>query len=443
MDPATRHETSHVNRRNKIIKLIKGEAALFPAAPELIRGREMRQPYRQDADFYYLTGISESEAVILLIGSPKKPQSLLFLRDRDKTMERWEGERLGIKRAKRSLSVDEVRDISTLAHDLPKLVSHTQVLHYPAGINPKIDSLIWDLFQSRTGPRHNFPHTLRDARLITSEMRVRKDRGEISLLSHSVDITAQGFLSLIAQLRTWRHEIQVASLLESFFSEAGATGIAFPTIVAAGNNATCLHHVPRLKSLTRGQLVLIDAGATFGGYAGDISRTLPISGKFSSVQGDVYDVVHNALRCAVKKAKPGNSLHIVHRASLSEIVSGLCDLGVLRGRASHLIALEKYKPYFMHRTGHWLGLDVHDISPLYFLKKNQVTSSLSRPFVPGNAFTIEPGLYFDSQDTSIPKHFRGIGIRLEEDVLITASGCKVLSQRLPVSRKEVESLMGE
>lgn len=432
-------ESRYANRRKKIIKQIKGEAAVFYSAPECTLSRDQFHPYRQNSDFLYLTGIKEPHAALVLLGSTRGPRSILFLRERNPTQERWTGELIGLKRAKRRFHIDEVRPISEFASSLPKLLTHSRVLHYAPGSNPESDSCIWKLFQSQVSPRFNFPHTLKDSRLLTSELRMVKDREEIRTIRHVSDITSQAFLDFIPDLRTVKSEKHGVRVLESHFARLGAEGVAFPTIIASGRNATVLHHEPRFQPLWKRELVLIDAGALFNGYAADLSRTLPVSGVFSQPQADVYEVVHSALRDSLNAAKPGSTLDAIHRAAVRTITSGLVDLGLLHGSTSQLIEKEAYKPYYMHRTSHWLGIDVHDISSIYC--DEYLVPPLTRPLVPGNVITVEPGLYFDPKDKSLLTEFRGIGVRIEEDVLITSSGCEILTARMPTDREEIETLM--
>jgi len=436
-------ESVFVSRRLKFLRQIRGEVALFVAPPEVSRSRDQTYPYQTSSDLFYLTGFSEPEAALVLSGAAQGPRSIVYLRDRDPLYERWNGERLGSKRAKKIFRVDEIRNIATLSQDLPQLLAHAHTLHYTPGVNPEFDTLVWKQFSSSTAPRLQQPNILKDARLITSEMRFVKDRNEIQNLKHAADITARGFLQFLPRVSEMTSERHAAESLEGVFAKLGAHGLSFPTIVAAGRNATTLHHHPQLQPLWKRELVLIDAGASFRGYAGDITRTVPVSGKFSAPQAAIYDLVCSAVSFAVGKAKPDVSLDDIHEGVVKHLTKGLVDLKILKGSVPDLIASGAYKKCFMHRTGHWLGLDVHDISPVTVTNSSgtsvYVPASM-RPLVPGNAFTIEPGLYFDPRDTSIPEAYRGIGIRLEEDVLISSGGCEVMSAALPIKRDDIEQL---
>ncbi len=432
-------EKIYSNRRKKLLRQIRGEAALFTSANIKQIGRDLEYPFRQDSNFYYLTGLGEPESALLLLGKTKGPRSILFLRERDITQEKWVGERLGLKRAKRRMEIDLVFPIEDLHLRLPAFLTNTQVLHYGLGINPQIDSIVFSLFQTHIGPRLDFPHTLKDSRLLLSELRHIKDKHEIQALRHASKITAKSILAIAPKLGQMTSEQHTAGVLEAEFYKRGASGLAFPTIVASGKNATTLHHTPSTQPLWKRDLVLIDAGAEFQGYTGDISRTLPVSGKFSPEQAKIYDIVLAALESALTKAFPGSTMNAIHNKAVSTITKGLIDLGILKGHSATLIKEGAYKPFYMHRTGHWLGLDVHDIAPIHI--KNGPQHSYSRPLVPGNVLTVEPGLYLDPRDESIPSEFRGIGIRIEEDVLITDRGFEVLSASIPRERTEIESIL--
>ncbi len=437
-----RAESRFKARRKKVLSRIKGEAAIFCSAAETTRSRDLQYSFHQNSDFFYLTGFEEPDAVLLLLGGTKGPRSVLFLRERSPEFERWIGPRLGTKRAQKKFEIDEVLPIDTLSKRLPKLLAPvlqtTGVVHFTPGLRKEIDELIWSGFSSPVNPRPGNPNTIKDARLLTSEMRLKKDRDEIRAIRHACDITAESFWKLARSLNTVKSERHAARILESSFSEFGGHGIAFETIVASGKHATTLHHHPTFQPLWKRELVLIDAGASYNGYCADITRTFPASGTFSSNQALVYDVVHNALVRATRKVAPGRTLDQIHQAAVSAITSGLVALGVLEGTVRELIALEAYKPFFMHRTSHWLGIDVHDISPISL--NGKVIPSHKIPLEPGYVFTIEPGLYFDPKDKSVPVEFRGIGIRLENDILVTNSGYEILTEQIPTERSEVEKI---
>lgn len=435
-------ESRFTNRRKRLLGLIKGEAAIFCSAPAQHKSRDAEHSYAPNTDLFYLTGIDEQDCVLVLLGSSKGPRTILYLRDRDPLVEQWRGEVIGLKRAKKRFNVDEVRQIASFRSDLPALLADAQTLHFSGGVDPLLDDLIFKQFFSALGPRHNFPGAIRDARILTAEMRFVKDRDEIRAMRHAADITAHSLEWLAAQLPGCTSELHAARLLETEFARLGAGGLAFETIVASGRNAVCLHHHPTLQPLWKQELVLVDCGAAFGGYSADITRTFPLSGKFTSPQADLYDAVQRTLTGCIGKAKPGATLAELHQHSIQLLTQALVDLKLLRGPLDQLISQGRYKRFYMHRIGHWLGLDTHDISPVAGGRAGaDGHPSHHRPFVPGNIFTVEPGLYIDSKDESVPRHFRGIGIRLEDDVLITDGGCEVISNKIPSDRQKIEQML--
>ncbi len=435
-------ERLYALRRAKLLKSIRGEAALFPSLPITHRSRDQHHPYRQSSDLLYLTGIDEPEVVLLLMGSSRGARTILFMRERDPVQELWQGERIGIRRAKRAFQVDEVRDIDALEKDLRTLLSTFDVLHYGLGESPRLDRFVVDLLRTSAGPRSNAPTVLKDSRLLTSELRFIKDREEIRLLRHAADITATALTRIAPQLRNAKSELHAAKMIETIFAELGAQSTSFQTIVASGRNATELHHVPLLQPLWRAEPVLIDCGADFRGYAGDITRVFPVSSPFTGPVKAIYALVHHALDAAKKKTKPGATLNEIHQTVVNELADGLVSLKILRPPTSSVLSSERYKPYFPHKTSHWLGLDVHDIPPVSDKKHASAFGGRERPLVPGNAFTLEPGLYFHPEDDRVPKRFRGIGIRIEDSVIITDSGHEVLSEGVPSALEEIESLVG-
>ncbi|MCB0346312.1 MAG: aminopeptidase P N-terminal domain-containing protein [Bdellovibrionales bacterium] len=428
-------------RRNSFLRSIKGDCALLIAAPARLKSRDQHYEYFQDQNFLYLTGVEEPGCALVLRGVSSGPRTVLFVRDRDAVAERWQGERLGVRRAKRRFEVDEVRCIEQLPDDLEELVKGSRKLYYGPGVDSELDRFVFSLFQNPTAPRPGCPTGLEDARVILSEMRFVKDRDEIRALKHAADITTHSFAKLAKQLKTFKSEIHCARTLEQYFVELGASGTAFDTIVASGRNAAVLHHHPSHQPLWKRQMLLIDAGARHRGYCADVTRVYPSEGGFIGAQADVYDCVEKALRAACDRVRPGTNLNSIHLAACREITRGLVDMGILEGDVPTLMAEGAYKKYFMHRTSHWLGLDVHDINPLFWTKSGKEKDSYSRPLVAGNVFTVEPGLYFDPNDKTIPEAFRGIGVRLEDDVLVTPGGRTVLTAELPSKRTEVEEML--
>jgi Xaa-Pro aminopeptidase len=436
--PRQQWENRLAARRKKLLQQIKNEVAIIPAYDERHMTRDQNYPYVPNSDFYYLTGFEETSSVLVLRNN-NGARSILYVRDRNPDEERWTGERLGIRRARRRFKVDDVRPIEEFKNDFTKLLHGCQVIHYAPGSHTEVDQLIWNYLSSHTTPQFGRPAVLKDLRLITSQMRLSKDKEETGFIRRASEITARALKEIAPYIHTMKNERHCAETLESLFAQFGGQGTAFETIVASGKNATVLHHHPSFSPIWKRDLVLIDCGTKFKNYSGDITRVFPASGSFTSIQAEVYDAVHEAVDEALSVSLSGYCLDDVHQAATKSLCRSLVDLGVLRGNPSHIFARGLYKPYFMHRTSHWLGIDVHDIAPQH-LHREQVPSFL-HPLSSGMVFTIEPGLYFPHDDTSINKELRGIGIRLEEDVLITPKGHEVLSKDIPIKRNEIEKLM--
>lgn len=433
-------ELNFVKRRNSLLQKIKGEAALFVSSQETTSTRDQHHVFRQNSDLIYLTGIDEPDCALLLLANSKGPRSVLFVKEKDELKSRWGKGPLGLSSAKRKFKVDEVRLWENLKKDLKELISFSQVLHYAISSNQVVDDIVLSIISTSCGPSIDRPTTLMDSRLQTSVMRIRKEKLEIADIVHACQTTAKSFVNLAKKLKTLKSESHAAKVLESEFSALGANGLAFNTIVASGKNATVLHHSPTFQPIWKSGLVLIDAGASFNNYCSDMTRTIPASGKFSPEQAEVYDVVLSAYYAALERALPGQTMDDIHKAALYQLTKGLVNLGILKGKVPDLIAEKKYFDFYMHRTGHWLGLDVHDIAPISH--EGKILHSYKRPLESGNVITIEPGLYFDNDNKNIPAEYRGIGIRIEDTVLITQSGNSVLTAAMPKERVEIENLIG-
>lgn len=433
-------ELNFLKRRNSILQKIKAEAALFVSSPETIITRDQHHNYRQNSDLYYLTGIDEPDCALLLISSNKGPRSVLFLKEKDALKSRWGKSPMGLLSAKRKFKVDEVRLWENLAKDLKELLSCTQVLHYALSSNEEVDRIVLNTIKTTCGPSIDRPTSISDSRLLTSIMRIRKERQEIADITHACEITANSFINLAKKIKSLKSESHAAKVLESEFTALGSHGLAFNTIVASGKNATVLHHTPTFQPLWKSALVLIDAGASFNGYCSDLTRTVPVSGRFTTEQAEVYEIVLDAYYAALEKVMPGQSMDEIHKAALNQITKGLVSIGVLKGKPQDLIAKKSYFDFYMHRTGHWLGIDVHDIAPI--THEGKILHSYKRPLEAGNVITVEPGIYFDYDNKQVPLQYRGIGIRIEDTVLVTQSGHSVLTGKMPKERSEIENLMG-
>ncbi len=436
--PRLQWENRLVTRRKKFLQHIKNEIAIFPAYQERHMTRDQSYPYVPSSDFYYLTGFEEDSA-ILVLRNTTGIKSVLYIKDRNPEQERWTGERLGIRRARRRFKVDDIRPIEDFRKEFGTLVHGCHAIHYAPGSHEELDNIVWKYLSSHTAPQFERPAVLKDSRLITSQMRLVKDKEEAGFIRRASEITAKALKELAPYIPGMKNEKHCAATLESLFAKYGGQGTAFETIVASGKNATVLHHRPSFSPIWKRDLVLIDCGTKFKNYSGDISRVFPASGTFTAIQAEVYDAVEEAVTDALTKALSGNCLDDIHQAAAKSLSRSLVDLGVIKGNPSHVFARGLFKPYFMHRTGHWLGIDVHDIAPQHLNK--EFVPSLLHPLAPGMTFTVEPGLYFPHDDLSVPKELRGIGIRLEENILITPKGYEVLSKDIPLNRKEIEKIM--
>ena len=289
-------ESTYLNRRKSILSKLKGDAMLLFSAPEKVFSRDVNYPYRQDSNINYLTGIEEPQVVLLLRGSGKGSRSILFIRDKDPERELWEGQMIGLRKAKRSFKFDQVWPLEDLPHRLPAYLKGVHTLHTTIGTNPELDEVVYEILKTNTSPATDVPVALKDARALLSNARRVKDREEIRLTKRAVDITVRSFERLLPTLKDATSELHAAKVLEAHFVSLGASTTAFNTIVARGKNATCLHHSPTLQALFKRDLVLIDAGASYKGYSADITRTVPVSGRFSAPQAKVYDIVLSALK---------------------------------------------------------------------------------------------------------------------------------------------------
>ena len=337
--------------------------------------------------------------------------------------------------------VDEVRDINNFERDFKDLLKPFDTLHYALGSNPRSDKFVLEILKSHVTPRAGTPSILKDSRTVTASMRFVKDKEEILSLKHAGNITAQALIRIAPVLKHAKSELHASKQIETIFAELGSQYVGFHTIVASGKNATELHHLPTLQPLWKNEAVLIDCGASYRGYSGDITRVFPVQGNFSAATKEIYQLVFGALEAGRRQVRAGSSLAAVHKAAVAYLVSGLVSLKILKGTESSIIESERYKPYFPHRIGHWLGLDVHDTSPLYEKRPGVIDSAWEKPLVPGNALTVEPGLYFHILDERVPKRFRGIGIRLEDSVLVTSTGNEILSKGISSKLEDIIDLV--
>lgn len=410
-------------------------ALVLAAAPELVIGPDTDVRYVPDGDLYYLTGYSEPEAVLVLCPSADEPFTM-FVRPRDAERERWSGERGGVEAARDVFGAGAAYPIAELTQRLPDLIGGATVLYARLdGGRSDFDAAVRHALASARRSRQRTGrgvHTLTDPHVLLAPMRVRKDDSEIDALRAAATITVHAFEHAAALIGSASHEYVIEAAVEHAFRSRGAHGAAFPTIAAAGSNATVLHYTANSAPLESGQLLLLDAGARAHMYCADVTRTFPVGGTFTAPQRALYDVVLAAYDAAVACATVAHTIGDVEDAAVRVLAEGMLDLGLIDGGIDEVIEEKHYRRYFPHRPAHWLGLDVHDAGD-YFSDGAPVRLE------PGMVLTVEPGLYVPAGDPDAPAHLRGIGIRLENDVLVTESGPDVLTGALPIRPQEVEA----
>jgi Xaa-Pro aminopeptidase len=414
-------------------------AALFVQTPSATRSNDTEYDYRPDSDVWYLTGFEEPEAAVLLLpGHPEHPY-VLFLRKRDREREIWDGFRVGVDGAKERLKCDAAFPIEELKDKLPGLLDGRSRLVYQLGVNWEADKVV---LQSVKKVQHLARRGKKAPREIVypaqylHEMRLVKSAAEIDVMRRACEVSAEGHVRAMRLTRPGMKEYEIQAEIEYVFRRSGAKAPGYTSIVGAGKNACVLHYVENRDTLLSGDLVLVDAGAEVGYYTGDITRTWPVDGRFSPAQREVYDLVLRAQMDVLNLVRPGLEYHKLHEQSVRTITEGLIELGCLEGPVEKAIEDKTFRRYFMHGTGHWLGIDVHDVG-LY-----SRDGEPGRPLEPGMVFTVEPGLYFHGDEPTCPERFRGIGVRIEDDVLVTPSGCEILSKDAPKDPEELESIVG-
>lgn len=428
----------YAERRQRVLGALSGGIAIFPGAPETVRSNDVHHRYRQESDFFYLTGFTEPGAFLVLDGGDTKQPYTLFVQPKDPAMEQWTGRRVGVRAARSRYGADRAFEAGTFTDQLADMLTGRDKVFLRLGYDRVVDRAVIDQIDRMRGRGRagvQGPDQVLDPTPILAEMRLFKSGQEIDTLQRAVDVTADGHLAAMGCVKPGMYEYQVEAEIECRFRAAGATGPAYPTICGSGANATILHYIENSRRMRRGELVLIDAGAEVEGYAGDVTRTLPVSGCFSDTQRAVYEVVLKANKAAIRRTRPGVAFDTVHQTALRELTRGLIDLGLLKGDLKKLIKDGAYRRFYMHRTSHWLGLDVHDAG------RYHLDDQSSRPLEAGMVLTIEPGLYIDAAK-DIPKAFHHIGIRIEDDVWVTEGGCRVLSANIPKEVDAIERAMG-
>lgn len=425
-------------RRKQLMQHIGiGNIALIGSAAVRARNRDVNYPFRQDSDFYYLTGFNEPDSLAVFIPGRKQGEYILFCREFDEKKALWEGAHAGLEGATKHYKADDSFPIDDLDDILPGMLEDKGKVYYPIGRDSDLDHnlLIWINHirsQSRSGV--TAPGELVSLEHILHEMRLFKSPEELKLMRRAADVSANAHVKAMQKCKPGLYEYQIEAEIIYNFIQDGLRAVAYPSIVAGGKNACVLHYTENADKLKSGDLLLIDAGAECDHYAADITRTFPVSGHFSEPQKQLYQLVLDAQAAAMAQIRPGLPWHFAHEASVEVLTKGLVSLGLLKGRVAKLIKDEKYKQFYMHRIGHWLGMDVHDVGD-YKLDKEW------RLLEPGMVLTIEPGLYIPEDCLTVDEQWRGIGIRIEDDVLVTADGYEVLTGGVPKTIAEIESLM--
>ena len=424
-------------RKNLMGMMDKHTISIIPGAREVTRSRDTEYPFRQNSDLFYLTGFEEPDAVLVLVPGRRQGQVVLFCRERDPDMELWNGYRLGPEGAVAYLGVDDAFPIDDLDEILPGLIEGTQRIYYSMGHDDVFDQRVMGWVNQirklvRTGAAP--PADFTDLAFLLHEQRLIKSAAEVRVMRKAGEISAAAHVRAMQECQPGRYEYHLEAAIQHTFAEHGARFPAYNSIVGSGANACVLHYTENASKMRAGDLVLIDAGCEYQGYAADITRTFPVSGQFSTEQRAIYDVVLEAQRAAIAKVRPGNTWNQPHDATVRVITRGLIKLGLLRGKERELIKAEAYRDFYMHRAGHWLGLDVHDVGEYR-------VDGRWRQLEPGMVLTIEPGIYIAADNTKVPKRWRGIGVRIEDDVVVTEQGCDVLTGDVPKRADEIEALM--
>ena len=425
-------------RRRRQLMRMAGEDAILvlPAAPVRVRSHDTHYPYRQDSDFWYLCGFPEPDAVLVLVPGRKHGETLLFCRERDPEREAWDGPRFGQDGAVESFGMDDAYPIEDLDEILPGLLEGRSRVYYHFGRDAEFDlKLIGWVNRVRAQVRHGAqpPHEFLELGHLLHEQRLFKSRDEIRLMEKAAAISVRAHQAAMRAARPGIHEYELQAEVECVFRAADACP-AYASIVGAGGNGCVLHYVANTGKARDGDLVLIDAGAEYRNYAADITRTFPVNGRFTKEQRALHDLVGAAQAAALACARPGVAFAALHETVVEVLGEGLLRLGLLKGSLEKCIAGEHYRQFYRHKSGHWLGLDVHDVGDYRI-------DGQSRLLEPGMVLTIEPGLYVGADDTSVAAKWRGIGIRTEDDVLITADGHRVLTEGLARSADEIEAFM--
>ena len=426
-------------RRRRLMEAMGASSiAIVPTSPIRIRNRDIDYVYRPDSDFHYLCGFEEPEAVAVLVPERKQGEFLLFCRERDAVKEQWDGSRAGLEGACTVYGADDAFPISDIDDILPGLIENRSSIYYAMGFEVAFDQRVigWvSRVRQRARAGVSPPAEFVALDRILHDMRLMKSREELRSMRRAVDISADAHRRAMAMCRPGMYEYEVEAELLYEMNRHGVRSVAYPSIVAGGENACVLHYVRNRDVLKDGDLLLIDAGAEYEYYAADITRTFPVNGRFSEAQRAIYELVLEAQVAAIDQVRSGRTFEDPHRAAVEVIANGLIDLGLLKGRPRQAIEKERYRKFFFHRTGHWLGMDVHDVG-------DYKIGGEWRVLEPGMVTTIEPGIYIKRGERGVARKWWGIGVRIEDDVLVTKGEPEVLTAAAPKGVDEIEALVG-
>jgi Xaa-Pro aminopeptidase len=431
-------QQEYINRRQQLMAQMDANSiAIVPTAPVTVRNGDVEHPFRQDSDFYYLSGFAEANACLVIIPGREQGEYIVFCEPKDPAMEIWTGRRAGPEGVAEFYYADEAYPIEAIDSVLPDLIEGKGRIYSAMGANSQFDTQLthWiSQVKSKVRKGAQVPHEFSVLDYLLHEMRLIKSAAEIEMMQKAADISAAAHCRAMQAAKPGCYEYQLEAEILHEFTREGSRWPAYPSIVGGGENACILHYTSNDAVIDDGGLILIDAGCELDYYAADITRTFPVNGKFSPEQKALYELVLKAQLAAIEQVKPGNSWNASHEAAVQVLVEGLVELGLLKGDIDTLIEDESYKTFYMHRTGHWLGMDVHDVGG-YRIEKEW------RPLKAGMVLTVEPGLYVAPDCEEVDPRWRGIGIRIEDDVVVTENGCHVLSHKVPKTVADIEALM--
>ncbi len=434
-------------RREALMRALDGGAILVAAGHEMIRNGDVEYPFRQLSSFWYLTGFDEPDAVALLRPGHEAPYTL-FVRPHDPDMAIWVGPRAGVEGARDDFGADLALSVDSLEEELPGLLGRVETIYLAVGADERLDAIVTSLVaRRRAGSQRGAVAVpgIQDPTPALDRLRLLKSDDEVEALQRAIDITGAGLEAAMRATRPGLHEYEVQAILEAAYRRAGSVRDGFPTIAAAGEHSCTLHYTANRALLEDGDLLLLDTGAEHEFYSADVTRTIPANGTFTPEQRAVYDVVLAAQGAGIEATAPGVGFHDMHDAAVWVLVEGLIDLGVIEGSVDEAIEAGTYRPYYMHSTSHWLGLDVHDVGPYRVPREDGEQDEGEPPTIllePGMVLTVEPGLYLASHLEGVPAALRGIGVRIEDDVLVTPEGYRNLSAAIPSAPSELEAIVG-